>query len=1599
MSSTEKDSFIVMSSLNEFESNESEYYFDRLLNQLHTRFINLLIPETLLTTVKKDVLKNTVSDLNEILNIIESNILNNKNNLKDEIFQSNFKIEEFLNLKFKIKKEINLYNQFYNASSANLSLSNILSSSSAITSSSESENNNTYKSRFLIHKKSESILSISSLPNSAHIFNLNLNETSSGDNFSNENSTTSKLTVGGTIKQTPPGPFDTFKWMELKKVNTHFTNLKDGVGTQSVFLVSNKIFIGTSRAMVLVYDLSQTFKSFIGDVNNAGNQEKINFKLYIISGNLGAVCSLAISNDNNYLACGHAKGNIVVWDVRIKTLVKQILPLETPTKENDGHQFGAPIIHLNFYDTVGSLLSADIESSAFIHKINSMFYIKSSATIRIHSKSSQSSASTIPSTLYSLKLIKVGGSTSNAISIFALSSPYKLAIFGTSPKPEVIFRHTWNKTDLEGKVIPIIASMSCLAWQPEFKKSISSCVISNDELVLYNIVVNCQIEKCSIKDFEILYHDWHSSLISGLNNVVPEMALGTSVQSYKSRLFVMARDGLYVGSLQSWDSRLNAMVRSGNFKEAIDVGMELYFNKKTVAVVGLPLDGVVRKRIIRDFLSQLLVSYVNMAVSGFEASTPAENEEISMYQDLTLLTIEVCLTIETVDLLFFELFERFDEGGLGSVFLTQLEPYIIFDKISKIPNPVISTKYLQLYENSEWSGEKLEALLLHLDKSSIDLNGYIQTFKKAGLFTGLIYLYSTVLGDHVTPIVELLLLISSQSKSAESKQLDFENSFTLSWRNTANIDTHSLIYLLFVYFATILCGKNFPLGDMDCNEDILKAKSDIYNFIFSPSFTTVRGSVIAVGTPPFPYLKMLLELDTSEFLKVLGIGFDDSSLNGDLQMKEMLQNGMDGYQSRQIAEINRQFILDSIFSIMEVNDGLFSINNLISFYCFVCRNYSKYSTFLYFEVCVLKKVVYTLVESTSQDTKIERESAILAILSSHDFQFTAEEEQNLLEHLEKNKLFKVLEKFLIKERKFELVLMCYLEDDERKNESFNVFLQYLLHSDLTFTEIYNLKEKFFEIECLVKFFNLNNSKFCFLLLQYFPKDKCEFVFNEFKKFDVNLSFKFLNSLFGQIFKFDFNNETHLTSESSSEEKKSNLLNESDNDSESKVDLNMIENKFSINLFEQHLRLLAVAKSEAAIIRYLEFLNKLFDNKNKYPFNLENLLDIFLQEKLIYSACWILDKLNDTKKSIAQLCTYYKETFMIFVQEKNQDILSKVKIELMQILEFGVNLLRNKFSFYKKNNDSEMLWLTIFETVVEGKISVEVPNAYEILTKNNTSLELVVDFNARNRNDDILQYCDSACTFVIQAMIGYVSLHKIFQQLILDKKQQDACNLNFGKNKKLIFSLLENYKFEQLTLACFNKIIVDDLFKTKKFLFKKMKKFVSPKFNQCSVCLKSIQVHDNDTTLNDYKEEKIICFSLCSHLFHQNCYINLKNFSSSTKKRAKCADTTEFDEMYCIYCNLNDITLQKFRHNYVEIDENLDLTEKHMNLEDFVTDISEVKTDFVEEVFSRINELKEFKQNKTTFEVFKGLPNANNDDSNDVIELNENRFDEDLLYYI
>jgi vacuolar protein sorting-associated protein 8 len=103
--------------------------------------------------------------------------------------------------------------------------------------------------------------------------------------------------------------------------------------------------------MILVYDISQTLLTILGDFSTASE--------------FGSVTSLAISQDNQKLASGYSQGVICVWDLKKYTVLREMNPVgKADLTEKDRHVRGTPITQMSFLSRSTDLITCDADVSS-----------------------------------------------------------------------------------------------------------------------------------------------------------------------------------------------------------------------------------------------------------------------------------------------------------------------------------------------------------------------------------------------------------------------------------------------------------------------------------------------------------------------------------------------------------------------------------------------------------------------------------------------------------------------------------------------------------------------------------------------------------------------------------------------------------------------------------------------------------------------------------------------------------------------------------------------------------------------------------------------------------------------------------------------------------------------------------------------------------------------------------------------------------------------------------------------------------------------------------------------------------------------------------
>ena len=271
---------------------------------------------------------------------------------------------------------------------------------------------------------------------------------------------------------------------------------------------------------------------------------------------------------------------------------------------------------------------------------------------------------------------------------------------------------------------------------------------------------------------------------------------------------------------------------------------------------------------VSDRTADLLMDYVRLAVAHVPSGSAAiKRSGIQLdltsthYQMLAGVCIEYCATIHRMDLLFGEIFRRFQDCHQVKVFVELLEPYILSDKLH-----YLAPEALQEFVNHFTAlGQvfRVEQCLLHLQVKELDFDTVLKLCQKHKLYSAMVYIYNNGLNDWITPI-NTLIAVCKPSRTASPK----------GGSDSAEVRTQRLLgYKLMLYISYCFQGQEFPSGRDREQTRILNIRSQVACHLFDRHPAGVKGSM------EFPNLSTLLRIDCTLFLKTLNTFMETSGVD------------------------------------------------------------------------------------------------------------------------------------------------------------------------------------------------------------------------------------------------------------------------------------------------------------------------------------------------------------------------------------------------------------------------------------------------------------------------------------------------------------------------------------------------------------------------------------------------------------------------------------------------------------------------------------------------------------------------------------------------
>ncbi|GLH03603.1 Vacuolar protein sorting-associated protein 8 homolog [Gryllus bimaculatus] len=781
----------------------------------------------------------------------------------------------------------------------------------------------------------------------------------------------------------------------LKGISSQLMSASERInaGMPTAMAATTMIAVGTSHGLVLLFDASQTLRWCLG----ATEQDQ------------GSVSSLSFNHDCTRLLAGYARGHILMFDVQNGKILRTMVDVHPP---------GTAVLHVKFTDLPTLALCSDSGGSVFELNFRRTMGIRGCDSKCLFSGSRGEVCCIEPLLLHPLASHPLQG-----VVLIAMATLSKIIVVSIRPRMQVIFTHplhstpaalpliTWQfviiqMADASRVVDPVLAfarestvyffqvsvdARSKVRLAPLQKLTVPYILLSVhwlntrtlaafdtlEQLHLLDVRTQEELEVLDLSGVGLVYGTSHFKGLCTGGNVSKAMALAgeracyNSVVSFGNQMLILGTKSFHVLTIRTWNERLNHLVKQGRYLDALALGMAFY-QDRAKAVVGLKGPKHKRKEIAHDKVLEILNTYI-------EDILMASDGNMELYQEAIPACVEYCIELEATDLLFGRLWDAFADTDARGIYLESLEPWLLNDRLQTV-RPDVMQAFVRHYEQQNRL-QALEACLVHVEVSSLDVHQVMSLCWAKGLYDAIIHVHNRGLRDYVAPIRELMPLL--QAALATGKQLS-DNQIALGNK-------------LLVYISCCLAGRAYPVGDIP--EDDVQSHSS---------------------------LKAFLHFDTREFLNVLALAFEEPEFMSELGLRQV------------------QRLVDILLLVMVQGDG-YSPSQVGSLFTFLARQLAKPWCSLHVERQLFEQVVEFLTEGSTSSTMghhEERQQALLELIRAGGLQHYNQEK--LLAQALKAAFYRVCELLYEQRHEYDKILQCYLKDPLRRPQVFSYLRNILL---------------------------------------------------------------------------------------------------------------------------------------------------------------------------------------------------------------------------------------------------------------------------------------------------------------------------------------------------------------------------------------------------------------------------------------------------------------------------------------------------------------------------------------------------------------------------
>ncbi|GFH54581.1 hypothetical protein CTEN210_11057 [Chaetoceros tenuissimus] len=497
-----------------------------------------------------------------------------------------------------------------------------------------------------------------------------------------------------------------------------------------------------------------------------------------------------------------------------------------------------------------------------------------------------------------------------------------------------------------------------LAWLGD--RSLVFLTVTN-ELMVVDTVMMTLVERLDFSGIQYVYAEFALSHPATAKENFPDniicKAFQNTIRSNEDRLLILGEKEVKTMSIVGIRERISALEEDGEWLEALALALDHFeFTIKSQEDRKRQTDGsrdlsshpafVSRIRLTEDeeWMGDLLLRYLTLAIDNApETSFDSKRSNRidlakSHYQMLAGVCIEFCVVTRRLDLLFNEIYQCFRNTGYTLVFLEIIEPYVLNDKLKYIAPDVMS----EFVENCKVSGDIsiVERCLLHMDVTIMDFDSILSLLKKSSMYSALIHVYTQGLNDFSSPLQILFDACFDAADQTSNTMMGKTRLHTL----------QKIGYKIILYLRHCFTNKSFPTGiEIKPSDRVHTIRPELLRLLIRKDFqrpqpSSTKGD-IGIRVKQFPYLSILMMLDTKALLDTLSFIFDDNDVlfADNSEFKESLEYWQnikeDDTSSSEQENIcpDKMDIIRRVAHVLENNNDLNSLDSSNYFHDFLAK--------------------------------------------------------------------------------------------------------------------------------------------------------------------------------------------------------------------------------------------------------------------------------------------------------------------------------------------------------------------------------------------------------------------------------------------------------------------------------------------------------------------------------------------------------------------------------------------------------------------------------------------------------------------------------------